>query len=134
MLFAIIRYILILIYLKTKKSYITGVEKDTNRMQWKVLQFLGKLKRNSNPNQMLNCPLQYKKWHSSKMIYCYWLRASNLVHNDFPMKWLNDIKEIEVSNFVFVSANKSRHIYKMPNYEHSKLFQDKITKNIKNWL
>ena len=87
MLFAIIRYILILIYLKTKKSYITGVEKDTNRMQWKVLQFLGKLKRNSNPNQMLNCPLQYKKWHSSKMIYCYWLRASNLRRYIMTFRW-----------------------------------------------
>ena len=56
------------------------------------------------------------------------------VHNDFPMKWLNDIKEIEVSNLVFVSANKSRHIYTMPNYEYNKVFQDKITKNIKNWM
>ena len=89
MLFAIIRYILILIYLKTKKSYITGVEKDTNRMQWKVLQFLGKLKRNSNPNQMLNCPLQYKKWHSSKMIYCYWLRASNLRRYIMSFRWID---------------------------------------------
>ena len=50
------------------------------------------------------------------------------VHNDFQMKLLDDIKEIEASNEVFVSVNKSRNIYKMQKDEYNKSFQDKITK------
>ena len=38
-----------------------------------------------------------------------------IVYNDFQMKLLDDILEIEASNEVLVSANKSRHIYKMQN-------------------
>ena len=49
------------------------------------------------------------------------------VHNDFQMKLRDDIKEIKASNKVFVSADKSRHIYKMEKDESKKLLQDNIT-------
>ena len=53
------------------------------------------------------------------------------VHNDFQMKLRDDIKEIKASNKVFVSADKSRHIYKMEKDEYKKLLQDNITKTYK---
>ena len=52
------------------------------------------------------------------------------VHNDFQMK-LRDVKEIKTSNKMFVSADKSRHIYKMEKDAYKKLLQDSITKTYK---
>ena len=60
------------------------------------------------------------------------LFIQNLVHNDFQMRLRNDIKEIKASNKIFVSADKSRHIYKMDKDEYSKLLQDNFTKTYKN--
>ena len=53
------------------------------------------------------------------------------VHNDFQMRLRDDIKEIKASNKTFVSADKSRHIYKMEKDEYKKLLQDNITKTYK---
>ena len=47
------------------------------------------------------------------------------------MRLRDDIKEIKVSNKMFVSADKSRHIYKMEKDEYKKLLQDNITKTYK---
>ena len=47
------------------------------------------------------------------------------------MKLRDDIEEIKASNKVFVSADKSRHIYKMEKDEYKKLLQDNITKTYK---
>ena len=52
-----------------KRMLISKIEKVIMRMRRKVLEFLGKLDSNSNKN---------KTWRSLKMIYCYWLRNSNL--------------------------------------------------------
>ena len=53
------------------------------------------------------------------------------VHNDFQMTLPDGIKEIKASSEMFVSADKSRHIYKMEKDEYKKLLQDSITKTYK---
>ena len=53
------------------------------------------------------------------------------VHNDFQMTLPDDIKEIKASSEMFVSADKSRHIYKMEKDEYNKLLQDNISKTYK---
>ena len=55
------------------------------------------------------------------------------VYNDFLMRLRDDIKEIKTSNKMFVSANKSRYIYKMGKNEDNKLLGDNITKTYKKW-
>ena len=47
------------------------------------------------------------------------------------MRLRDDIKEIKVSNKMFVSADKSRHIYKMEKDEYNKLLRHNITKTYK---
>ena len=47
------------------------------------------------------------------------------------MRLRDDIREIKASNMMFVSANKSRHIFKMGNDEDKKLLRDNITKTYK---
>ena len=53
------------------------------------------------------------------------------VHNDFRMRLRDDIKQIKASNMMFVSANKSRHIYKMEEDEYKKLLRNSTTKTYK---
>ena len=47
------------------------------------------------------------------------------------MRLRDDIKEIKTSNKMFVSANKSRYIYKMGKNEDNKLLRANITKTCK---
>ena len=107
-------------------------------MRWKVLEFLGKLDSNSNKNETycfksLKCPPAVEE--TAQFENDLLLLIKNLefkkVHNDFQMKLRDDIKEIKASNKVFVSADKSRHIYKMEKNEYKKLLQDNITKTYK---
>ena len=53
------------------------------------------------------------------------------VHSGFQTRLRDDIKEIKASNKIFVSANKSRHIYKMEKDKYKKLLRDNITKTHK---
>ena len=53
------------------------------------------------------------------------------VHHDLQMRLHDDIKDIKASSKMFVSADKSRHIYKMEKDEYKKLLQDNITKTYK---
>ena len=53
------------------------------------------------------------------------------VHNDFQMRLRDDIKEIKASNKTFVSADKSRHIYKMEKDEYKKFLRGNITETYK---
>ena len=53
------------------------------------------------------------------------------VHIDFQMRLPDDIKEIKATSEMFVSADKSRHIYKMEKDEYNKLLQDNISKTYK---
>ena len=53
------------------------------------------------------------------------------VNNDFQMRLRDGIKEIKASNKTFVSADKSRHIYKMEKDEYKKFLGDNITEAYK---
>ena len=53
------------------------------------------------------------------------------VHNDFRMRLHDDIKQIKASNMMFVSADKSRHVYKMEEDEYKKLLRNSATKTYK---
>ena len=114
------------------------IEKVIKRMRWKVLEFLGKLDSNSNKNETysfksLKCPPAVEE--TAQFENDLLLLIKNLefkkVHNDFQMKLRDDIKEIKASNKVFVSADKSRHIYKMEKDEYNKLLRHNITKTYK---
>ena len=75
-----------------KLTLTSKIEKVIKRMRWKVLEFLGKLDSNSNNNETygfkcLKYPPQLKKWRNSKMIYCYWLRTSNLRRCIMSSRW-----------------------------------------------
>ena len=52
--------------------------------------------------------------------------------NSFEEKLSNDIKEVKNSDKVFVSADKSRHVYKLGQSEYKKLLKENITKRYKN--
>ena len=56
------------------------------------------------------------------------------VLNDFQIKLRDDINEIKASNKIFVSADKSRHIYKTEKDEYNKMLIDSITKTYKKGM
>ena len=114
------------------------IEKVIKRMRWKVLEFFVKLDSSSNKNETcsfksLKCPPDVEEM--AQLENDLLLLIKNLefkkVHNDFQMRLHDDIKEIKTSYKVFVSADKSRHIYKMEKDEYKKLLQDNITKMYK---
>ena len=114
------------------------IEKVIKRMRWKVLEFLGKLDSNSNKNETfsfksLKCPpaIEEMAQFENDVLLLIKNLEFKKVHNDFQMKVHDDIKEIKASNKVSVSADKSRHIYKMEKDEYKKLLQDNITKTYK---
>ena len=53
------------------------------------------------------------------------------VNNDFQMRLRDDINEIKASNKMVVSADKSRHIYKIEKDEYKKLLRENITQTYK---
>lgn len=56
------------------------------------------------------------------------------VLSDFQIKLHDDINEIKASNKIFVSADKSRHMYKMEKDEYNKMLIDSITKTYKKGM
>ena len=59
-----------------KRMLISKIEKVIMRMRRKVLVIVTKTKHTDL--DLWNVHPQLKKWRSLKMIYCYWLRTSNL--------------------------------------------------------
>ena len=113
------------------------IEKVIKRMRWKVLKFLGKLDNNSDKNETcgfksLKCPpaIEEMAQFENDLLLLIKNLESTKVHNDFPMR-LRDDKEIKASSKMFVSADKSRHSYKMEKDEYKKLLQDNITETYK---
>ena len=54
-------------------------------------------------------------------------RGFEKVHNDFQIKLHDAYRKINDSKQMFVSADKSKHIYKMEEDEYSKVLLDNIT-------
>ena len=114
------------------------IDKVIKRIRWKALEFLGKLDSNSNKTKTygfksLKYPpaveemLQFENYLLLLIKYLEFKK----VHNDFQMRQRDDIKEIKASNKMFVSANKSRRIYKMKKDKYKKFLRDNITKTYK---
>ena len=112
------------------------IEKVIKRMRWKVLEFLDKLDNNSNKNETygfksLKCPpaVEEMAQFENDLLLLIKNLETKKVHNDFQMKLRDDMKEIKASNKMFVSTDKSRHIYKMEKDEYKKLLRVNIIKN-----
>ena len=104
-------------------------------MRWKVSEFLGKLDSNRNKNETygfksLNCPpaVEEMAQFENDLLLLIKNLEFKKVRNEFQMRLRDDIKEIEASNKMFVSADKWRYIYKMEKDEYKKLLRDNITK------
>ena len=117
---------------------ISKIEKVIMRMRWKVLEFLGKLDSNSNKNKTygfgsLKCPpaVEEMAQFENDLLLLIKNLEFEKVHSGFQTRLRDDIKEIKASNKIFVSANKSRHIYKMEKDKYKKLLRDNITKTYK---
>ena len=96
------------------------IEKVIKRMQWNILEFLGKLDSNSSKNETydfksLKCPPAVEEIAQFENDLSLLIKNLEFkkVHNDFQMSLCDDIKEIKASNKMFVSTDKSRYIYKM---------------------
>ena len=117
---------------------ISKIEKVIMRMRRKVLEFLGKLDSNSNKNKTygfksLKCPpaVEEMTQFENDLLLLIKKLEFEKVHSGFQTRLRDDIKEIKASNKIFVSANKSRHIYKMEKDKYKKLLRDNITKTCK---
>ena len=114
------------------------IEKVIKRMQWNILEFLGKLDSNSSKNETydfksLKCPRaveEIAQFENDLLLLIKNLEFKK-VHNDFQMSLCDDIKEIKASNKMFVSTDKSRYIYKMKLDKYKNLLRDNITKTYK---
>ena len=95
------------------------VEKVLKRMRWKVLEFLGKLDNDSQKEtygfKSLKCPpaiTELADFENDMMLMVKNVQFRQIC-NTFQNKLKSDIDEIKKSDKVFVSADKSRNIYKM---------------------
>ena len=72
-------------------------------------------------------------WQVLSMNYYLWYRTLKLekIGSAFQTKLSNDLKEIHSSRKFFVSADKSRNIYKLEPDEYKKLLRKNITKEYK---
>ena len=86
------------------------------RMRWKALAFLGKLKGSDKYNygfKTATCLSSVKELltFENDMMDMIKNLEFKKVNNEFQSNLRNDIRQIRKSNNLFVSADKSRHIY-----------------------
>ena len=55
------------------------------------------------------------------------------INNSFQERLNNEIKQIKSSNEVFVSADKSRYVYKLGRSEYKKMLKENITETYKKF-
>ena len=101
-----------------KLKLIMKTENFLKRMRWKALAFLGKLKSSDKDNygfKTVKCPSSVKElvpFENDMMDMIKDLEFKR-VKNEFQSKLRNDIRQILRSNNLFISADKSRNIYKV---------------------
>ena len=103
---------------KYKLKLIMKTENFLKRMRWKALAFLGKLKSSDKDNygfKTATCPSSVKELlpFENDMMDMIKNLEFKKVNNEFQSNLRNDIRQIRKSNNLFVSADKSRHIYKV---------------------
>ena len=111
-------------------------ENFLKRMHGKALTFLGKLKGSDKENfgfKTVKCPSSVKELvlFENDMMEMIKNLEFKQVHNEFQTILNNDIREIHRSNNLFISADKSRNIYKINKTRYEELTHDNIKKTYK---
>ena len=119
-----------------KLKLIMKTENFLKRMHGKALTFLGKLKGSDKENfgfKTVKCPSSVKELvlFENDMMEMIKNLEFKQVHNEFQTILNNDIREIHRSNNLFISADKSRNIYKINKTRYEELMHDNIKKTYK---
>ena len=106
------------------------------RMRWKALAFLGKLKSSHKDNYGFKtaiCPCSIKELvpFENDMMDMIKNLEFKRVNNEFQSNLRNDIRQIHQSNNLFVSADKSRNIYKVSEASYERMMHENVTKTYK---
>ena len=101
-----------------------------------MLAFLSKLKGSDKDNygfKTAKCPSTIKELVPFKNDMMD--RRKNLeftrINNEFPSNLRNDIRQIRESNNLFVSADKSRNMYKVCKATYERMIHENVTKTYK---
>ena len=119
-----------------KLRLIMKTENVLKRMRWKALTFLGKLK-GSDKDQFgfkgVKRPSSVKELVPFKNDMMEMIKnlEFQIVHNEFQSILNNDIKEMHRSNNSFISADKSRNIYRINKTRYEQPIHDNVTKTYK---
>ena len=111
-------------------------ENFLKRMRWKALTFLGKLKVSDKENfgfKTVKYPSSVKDlvpFENDMMEMIKNLQFKG-VHHEFQSILNNDIRAIHRSNDLFISADKSRSIYRINKTRYEQLTHDNVTKTYK---
>ena len=119
-----------------KIHLISKVEKFIKRMRWKALQFLGKLESTNKETfgfHSRKCPPAVEKLTNFENDLMLMIKNIQFRHinSTFQEQLKKDNQQIRQSNQLFVSADKSRNIYKMNKEDYEKLMHENITKTYK---
>ena len=111
-------------------------ENVLKRMRWKALTFLGKLKGIGKDHfgfKRVKCPSSVKELVPFKNDMMEMINNLEFkrVHNEFKSILNIDIREMLRSNSLFISADKSRNIYRMNKTCYEQLMHDNVTKTYK---
>ena len=112
------------------------MEKFIKRIQWKALEFLGKLESTEKETygfKSRNCPpiVEEVAHFEHNLMMMIKNIQFKYIKNDFQKQLKKDISEIQKCEKVLVPADKSRYIYKMETADYDKLLHDNITKTYK---
>ena len=119
-----------------KIQLIAKVESFTKRVRWKALEFLGKLGPNEKETfgfKSHNCPPfvnELAEFESDLLTMVHNIEF-RLVRNNFLSKLKDDVKVINNTKEVLVSADKSTNTYKMNKNAYNKYLTENITKTYK---
>ena len=107
-------------------------------MHRKALAFLGKLKSSNKDNygfKTVKCTSSVKELVplENDMMDMIKNLEFKRVSNQFQSNLRNDIKQIHRSNKLFVSADKSRNIYKVSKASYERMMHENVTKTYKNY-
>ena len=105
-------------------------------MRWKALAFLGKLKSSDKDNygfKTVKCPSSVKELvpFENDMMDMIKNLEFKRVNNEFQSNLRNDIRQIRRSNNLFISADKSRNIYKVSKASYERMMHENVTKTYK---
>ena len=121
---------------KYKLKLIMKTENFLKRMRWKALAFLGKLKSSDKDNygfKTVKCPSSVKELvpFENDMMDMIKNLEFKRVNNEFQSNLRNDIRQIRRSNNLFISADKSRNIYKVSKASYERMMHENVTKTYK---